>query len=772
MTRAQAGRRAADRGERRARIRGAAMAAVPDLGEAAWAAAIASVESPRGIALRDLDEHLASHPDALTSGDPRCPLALVQFTRALNAAGQPAVVSPGCHLCGRDTVELPFSGPAGRSCRRCYISMNKKPCARCGQAGKIVARRGEGGICQSCYRTDPQVTEECAGCGRARRPAVRRPDGTALCESCWRPPVRTCSSCGAERPASLGADGAYCNTCYRRLRQPRRACGRCGLVRPIAARATAGSPGLCYNCNGLLPPAACAICGKTRPGYQHAVHGFVCRSCRPHHQEPCSGCGQLRRVHARWPRGPVCPACYVQILDHPGHCPQCGTARPLIARADDGALACGPCAGVPDAYVCQGCGTSGRLYAGGLCPWCLLPQRLRRHLADPGGEVPGQLAPVVQALAAARNPRGVLQWLKRSPNARLLAGLAASGEALSHDVLDDLPPGPGEYYVRQILVHAGVLPERNDALDPIPAWLDQVLAGRPAGHARLIRPFVHWFVLRRARRRAAQSRRADSAGPYLRTRVRVALELLAWLDQHHTALGQLTQDQLDRWLAAGNTRTRKIRHFLQWAAARGLAPDLAVPAVPHQDPVRFLGDDDRLAQLSQCVNDTALPIDVRAVGALVLLFGLPVSRILRLRPSALSDHDDGSTYLTLGSCPMILPPKVAALLRQLTAAPRQRPLVEKNAPPGWLFPGRTPGRPTSRHTLSVKLRAHSIDTRPARNAALLALIDDIPAPVLADLLDLHPATTVRWAALAKRDWTSYLSTRAEDLARGNSAHPE
>jgi len=299
-----------------------------------------------------------------------------------------------------------------------------------------------------------------------------------------------------------------------------------------------------------------------------------------------------------------------------------------------------------------------------------------------------------------------------------------------------------------------------------------VLAGHPAGHARLIRPFVHWFVLRRARRRAAQSRRrADSAGPYLRTRVQVALELLAWLDQQDTSLGQLTQDQLDRWLAAGNTRTRKIRHFLQWAAARGIAPDLAVPAVPHQDPVRFLGDDDRLAQLSQCVSDTALPIDVRAVGALVLLFGLPVSRILRLRPSALSDSD-GSTYLTLGSCPMILPPKVAALLRQLTDTPRQRPLVEKNAPPTWLFPGRAPGRPASRQTLSVKLRAHGIDARPARNAALLALIGDIPAPVLAELLDLHPATTVRWSALAKRDWTSYLSARAEDLARRNSAHPE
>jgi hypothetical protein len=150
----------------------------------------------------------------------------------------------------------------------------------------------------------------------------------------------------------------------------------------------------------------------------------------------------------------------------------------------------------------------------------------------------------------------VVWWLKRSPNAQLLAELAASGEALSHDLLDDLPPSPAEYYVRQILIHTGVLPERNDALDRIPAWLDQALTGRPTGHARLIRPFVHWFLLRRARRRAALLRRTDSSDAGLRTRVRVALELLTWLDEQGIALERLTQDQLDRWLAAGNTRTK------------------------------------------------------------------------------------------------------------------------------------------------------------------------------------------------------------------------
>jgi hypothetical protein len=77
-------------------------------------------------------------------------------------------------------------------------------------------------------------------------------------------------------------------------------------------------------------------------------------------------------------------------------------------------------------------------------------------------------------------------------------------------------------------------------------------------------------------------------------------------------------------------------------------------------------------------------------------------------------------------------------------------------------------RPASRLTLSDKLQAHGIDTRPASNAALVALIGDIPAPVLADLLDLHPNTTIRWATLAKRDWTAYLAARAEDLQKGRT----
>src|SRR5664280_1348040 len=78
------------------------------------------------------------------------------------------------------------------------------------------------------------------------------------------------------------------------------------------------------------------------------------------------------------------------------------------------------------------------------------------------GHVSAQLRPLLEALARTEDARGVLCWLKRSPNARLLADLAAAGRPLSHDLLDELPPSRYLHYVRQTLVHTGVLPERHE----------------------------------------------------------------------------------------------------------------------------------------------------------------------------------------------------------------------------------------------------------------------------------------------------------------------
>jgi hypothetical protein len=299
-------------------------------------------------------------------------------------------------------------------------------------------------------------------------------------------------------------------------------------------------------------------------------------------------------------------------------------------------------------------------------------------------------------------------------------------------------------------------------LERLPAWLDTTLAGKPTEHARLIRPFAHWFLLRRARRRAAARRQPAVAGVYLRTQIRIALMLLAWLDEHHQALSDLDQPSLDAWLADGNTNSYNIRNVLVWAASRGIAPTLTVPLRPRQEPEQVLDEPERWDLLRRCLNDEAIPLDTRAAAALVLLFGLPVSRIRHLTIDQLDIGEAGS-FLRTGRHPLLLPPRLANLLTRLADAPRAPArLAAGEHTPRWLFPGLTPGRPTSQPGFTLKLRALGIDARIARNAALIALAGNLPTPVLADVLGLHTATAERWAHLANRDWAAYIAERVTD----------
>jgi hypothetical protein len=115
---------------------------------------------------------------------------------------------------------------------------------------------------------------------------------------------------------------------------------------------------------------------------------------------------------------------------------------------------------------------------------------------------------------------------------------------------------------------------------------------------------------------------------------------------------------------------------------------------------------------------------------------------------------------------LLLPPKLANLLTQLADTPHTPARLSKvDNSPRWLFPGLTPGRPTSQ-PVTLKLRALGIDARTARNAALIFLANDLPVPILADVLGLHITTAERWAHLAKRDWTAYIAERVTDTQTG------
>jgi hypothetical protein len=746
--------------------------ALPDLGTSdATVMLQAVVPGVRGPAryLEELAGHLAAHPAALTSGDTHCPLTLLRLIRVLHDAGHP-VVRPGCARCGKAGADIRQWRPEGRVCGSCDKRSRKGACARCGAtSATITAKRPEGGICDRCYRADPQVVEECSECGRVRCPVVRLPDGGSLCRSCWKRPVHACVSCGKTAAAALLDDtGAYCYRCYSRQRRPRRLCGRCGRLGPIARNASGGQPDLCNSCY-RGPQMTCSRCGQTRPCQRVRTGEPICRTCYHRDERPRVTCARCQRdlpVVAHWPLGPVCEACYSAILRSPAECARCRACQPLIARGDDGAGVCGPCAGHDADYTCRQCGRTGNPYARGRCAHCVLAGRARDLLTRPDGTISPQLQPLAEAFAQISRPFTGIKWIATSPAARLLAYLAAEDRPLSHDLLDELPPTRSLHYIRQVMAQAGILPSRDEDLEQVPSWLEHRLAGTPAAHARLVRPFLHWHLLRRARNRASARRYPVSAGPDLRSQITVALELLAWADKQAITLQDLRQDDIDRWLDEQDTQRRNhVREFLNWTAARGLTRKLAVPLIPRQQPADLLGDDERWQLLQQCLTDEALPADVRAAGALILLFGLQAQRIRHLTADHVIQRDD-STYLTAGRHPVLLPPRLAAILIRLAAQPPPQLMIPHDpAAPRWLFPGRIPGQPVHGRSLTTRLNRHGITARPARNGALIALIAlaaDLPAAIMADLLGMHVTTAVRWVKYARRDWAAYLAIRAAD----------
>jgi hypothetical protein len=132
--------------------------ALPNLspGEATTALEVAVPITVRGAGrfLEELVAHLCVHPDALTSGDSRCPPVLIRLTHVLHDGHQ--VVRPGCAHCGKTGTELRQLRPEGRVCGTCDGRSRRSTCARCGQQEvRIAARRPEGKVCYRCYQQDP-----------------------------------------------------------------------------------------------------------------------------------------------------------------------------------------------------------------------------------------------------------------------------------------------------------------------------------------------------------------------------------------------------------------------------------------------------------------------------------------------------------------------------------------------------------------------------------------------------------------------------------------
>ena len=122
---------------------------------------------------------------------------------------------------------------------------------------------------------------------------------------------------------------------------------------------------------------------------------------------------------------------------------------------------------------------AGNPYGHDGCAYCVLAEKVGTYSPVPTARISSQLLPVRRGPCADGEPIRTDQSLKASPNAQLLGELVAGGSLFSHDLLDELPPSRNVHYVRRMIVQAGVLPERHEDLERLPAWLDHHLLDKP-----------------------------------------------------------------------------------------------------------------------------------------------------------------------------------------------------------------------------------------------------------------------------------------------------
>ena len=287
-----------------------------------------------------------------------------------------------------------------------------------------------------------------------------------------------------------------------------------------------------------------------------------------------------------------------------------------------------------------------------------------------------------------------------------------------------------------ILVANQVLPARDEALVRTERFLAELLASIDHDRdRRLVAAFATWRVLRRLRRGAERRPRPRTYTRRARQQISAAARFLAWLADRHLRLRELTQADLDTWLAGGQ-ENYQVRDFLGWASEHGHCRSLHVPPLGRGTGAAT-SDTDRYAQLSRLLHDENLELTDRVAGVLLLLYGQPLSRITAITTDQITRRDQ-QVFLRFGHHDVHLPEPLAGLVVALARHGRRYLGVGTPAATAWLFPGQLPGRPLTPARLGERLRTLGIHTQPGRRAALTSLAAQLPAAVLAELLQPAP----------------------------------
>ncbi len=400
--------------------------------------------------------------------------------------------------------------------------------------------------------------------------------------------------------------------------------------------------------------------------------------------------------------------------------------------------------------TCATCGIEDRLYRDRRCVRCALAERAARLLGGPGPE----LSPVYEAIVSARQPYSAHNWLRSAVAARILTEIASGEMVLTHEALDAHPHPKAVEFLRQLLVANDVLSARDEAMVALEAFVAARLGEiDDPSEQRLLRSYATWGVLRRARTRAQRAPRARTATAYARSCLLSAIAFVAFLRERQVVLARCGQADIDAWSMTAGPSAHLVADFLAWAEGRKLVAPLSLTA-RRRSTSGAIDRDARLKIVGRLLHDEEIALADRVAGCLVLLYAQQLSRIVAITTDQVIAEDD-AVYLKLRTAKAIVPEPLGGLLLALKSIDTPYTGVGTPASRSWLFPGMHPGRPLHPSVLGGRLRRLGVPTMASRRAALMDLASQLPAAVLAELLDLHPTTAVRWVSLAGGDWNDY-----------------
>ena len=750
---------------------------------------------------RRLAQALRDDPALLATGGPPVPWAAGQLLLGLRSAGARAIAAPRCGECGRSVSYL----ISRKGCVICSPCRDKpQPCARCGEERRVSTRDRHGRPrCDRCPDTggdpvglltqvvtglDPalggeavttaldRATVRAAGQRRlawaivdqpglltgngaqAPSPAVLRFIDELIRAGATRILPPRCPRCDRVVSLSKLLDGQrVCRNCFARTRAV--PCSRCGAVREPAARDADGGP-LCPNClvNDPANLEDCTRCGSRRRVAVRTADGPLCQGCRPRPVLACSICGREKPCEISRATGqPWCENCQNRWR----RCSACGTMAPVHGGAPGKPL-CARCVN-PDPGFWDRCPDCQEIWvlSPRPCQRCVLGHHARQLLGNEAGQVRPDLAPLLNALTEAERPDNAIAWLRQPRVREILSAIGRQDRAVTHDALDEMPPGKTLAHLRSILVATGTLPGRDERLVRLERWVGEAVSRREdPGERRVLHAYATWHHLRKLRQRLREAPTTRLQDLNIRCHVTAAANFLDWLAGQGLTLAACSQGDLDRRNSTDASYPAETAHFIRWAVKNRHARDLTAGAIRWAGPRGPHDTEKRWDDARRLLHDSTLAVQDRVAGLLLLLYAQRIAAITKL--TAGDVRDDGTTVaIRLGTAPVVLPPPLDTLVRELAAPRRGHAAIGRPAATPWLFAGGRPGQPITDDQLGTRLKNIGLNPLQDRSTALFALATELPAAILARMLGIHISVAVQWQRAASGDWAGY----AADVSR-------